>query len=189
VYMFASIDAVRDSSWTQAFAPVVNQQKVNDYMFGSPAAFANWYAHVDDSDPEWGYRTFSGEFDLLHLKKRVVGKYTGMSNVVGTAVTNIYTLFRDLIEDFTVTGAALICVAIGGLSGWTYRRRSSNVRSALFWLSAFYALILFSPIVSLFAFNGPGLAWVVGYLVLARTRRRTGLMTPLPLALQEAAAP
>ena len=188
VYMFASIDAVRDSSWTQAFAPVVNQQKVNDYMFGSPAAFANWYAHAGASDPEWGYRTFSGEFDLLHLKKRVVGKYTGMSNVVGTAVTNIYTLFRDLIEDFTVPGATLISIAIGGLAGWTYRLRSSNVRSALFWLSAFYALILFSPIVSLFSFNGPGLAWVIGWFVVVRTKWRPSLVPLSPLIRHEAAA-
>ncbi len=189
VYMFASIDAVRDTSWTQAFSPVVNQQKVNDYMFGSPAAFANWYAHADDSDPEWGYRTFSGEFDLLHLKKRVVGKYTGMSNVVGTAVTNIYTLFRDLIEDFTVPGATVISIVIGGLAGWTYRLRSSNVQRALFWLSAFYALILFSPIVSLFSFNGPSLAWVVGWLVVVRTKRRRSLIPLSPLIRQEAAAP
>ncbi|HEY6339364.1 MAG TPA: O-antigen polymerase [Candidatus Sulfotelmatobacter sp.] len=177
VGMFVFIDAAKDTSWNQGFELNPNEQRINDYMFGSSAAFADWYAHANLSDAEWGAETFAGEFDLLHLKTRITGKYLETSNVVGTEVTNVYTLFRGLIEDFTEIGAMLVAAAIGGLAGWIYRPRFKNLFGALFWLSAFYAAFLFSPLVSLFSFNGAMLAWVVGWFVLVRAN-------PQPLAFR-----
>jgi oligosaccharide repeat unit polymerase len=171
--MFVSIDAVRDATDSQGFVLDANEERLNDYMFGSPAAFAGWYAHAGLSHAEWGARTFAGEFDLLGFGKRAVGAYSENSNVVGTEVTNVYTLFRGLIEDFTECGAMLVAVCIGGLAGRVYRLRFKNVFPALFWLSAFYSAFLFSPLVSLFSFNGATLAWVVGWLVLTKVKRQT----------------
>jgi len=173
--MFASINAVRDSSWQQDFVPQAEETQLKDYMFGSPAAFADWYAHSDDSGAEWGARTFANAFDVLHLKTRVIGRYTETSNVIGTERTNVYTLFRGLIEDFTAVGASLIATCMGAGAGWVYGRSSEKPRVALFWLSAFYAAILYSPIISLFSFNGALLAWLVGWLVLMRKQPRASL--------------
>jgi len=168
--MFASINAVRDSFWQQDFVPQAAETQLEDYMFGSPAAFADWYAHSDTETPgaEWGAQTFANAFDILHLRSRIIGRYTETSNVIGTERTNIYTLFRGLIEDFTAAGAALIAVCIGGGAGWVYGRSSEKPRVALFWLSAFYAALLYSPIISLFSFNGALLAWLVAWLVFMR---------------------
>lgn len=189
VVMFASIDAVRDSSWLQAFVFDVHEQKLSNYILAPPAAFAEWYAHADVSGAEWGARTFAGEFDLLHLSTRIVGTYLEKSNVLGTESTNVYTLFRGLIEDFTPFGAALLGACIGGLAGWVYGTGSNDARRTLFWLSAFYAAFLFSPLVSLFSFNGAALAWVVAWLVLSRTKPLTSLL-PLPrLTDQEVTTP
>lgn len=177
--MFASINAVRDSSWQQDFVPQAAETQLENYMFGSPAAFADWYAHSEVSGAEWGAQTFANAFDVLHLKSRIVGRYTGMSNVVGTERTNVYSLFRGLIEDFTAGGAALIAACIGGGAGWVYGRTSEKPRAALLWLSAFYAAMLYSPLVSLFSFNGALLAWLVGWLVFMR--KQTGpLLLPQP---------
>jgi len=169
--MFASINAVRDSSWQQEFVPEAQETQLSDYMFGSPAAFADWYAHSDVSGAEWGARTFANAFDLVHLKPRIIGRYTETSNVLGTERTNIYTLFRGLIEDFTEIGAVLLAACIGGGAGWVYAGSSGRPRIAVFWLSAFYAAFLYSPIVSLFSFNGALLAWLVGWLALRRKAR------------------
>jgi len=188
VGMFASIDAVRDSSYLQAFVLDIHEQKLSNYIFGPPAAFADWYAHAEISDAEWGARTFAGEFDLLHLKTRIVGTYLEKSNVVGTETTNVYTLFRGLIEDFTAFGAALIAAVIGGLAGWVYSAGSTSTRGAIFWLSAFYATFLFSPLVCLFSFNGAALAWVVGGFALTKLKPRPRLLTLPPPTSQEATA-
>jgi oligosaccharide repeat unit polymerase len=171
VGMFGGIDIVRDSTWQQDAVFDVQGQKLVNYMFGSPAAFAEWYAHTSVSGAQWGAYTFAGEFDLLHLKTRIVGTYLEKSNVVGTESTNVYTIFRGFIEDFSAFGAALVAAGIGGLVGWMYSTRSKNVRTTLFWLSMFYSVLLFSPLVSLFSFNGAALAWVAGWFVLVRTAR------------------
>ncbi len=179
VGMFAAIDAIRDSFSVQAFVLDVSDQKLGNYIFGPPAAFAAWYSHADISGAEWGAYTFANEFDLLHLKTRIIGRYTETSNLIGTEKTNVYTLFRDLIEDFTEAGAVLIGACIGGLAGWLYCVRSKNVLGALFCLSAFYAAFLFSPIGSLFSFNGAALAWLVAWFVLARAKPLPSLTPPL----------
>jgi oligosaccharide repeat unit polymerase len=168
VGMFAGIEAVRDTSYTEDLIFDVNNQKLSKYMFGSPTAFAIWYAHADVSNPEWGAKTFAGEFGLLHLKTRTVGTYLDVTNIIGTEGTNIYTVFRGLIEDFTEVGAILIAACLGGFAGWVYGLRLENRHFTLFWLSAFYATLIYSPLVSLFSFNGAALAWIIGWVVLRR---------------------
>src|SRR5208282_482955 len=87
VGMFVWIDAAKNVTSEQGFILDPNEQRINDYMFGSPAAFADWYAHADIGDAQWGERTFAGEFELLHIKARISGRYLETSNVVGTEVT------------------------------------------------------------------------------------------------------
>jgi hypothetical protein len=126
---------------------------------------------------------------MLHLKTRIVGRYLETSNVLGTETTNVYTFFRGLIEDFTAAGAALVAAWIGGCAGWIYSRRSRNSRVALFWLSAFYASFLYSPIVSLFSFNGAALAWVVALFILIWTPYRSPVLPLDSFRGQEGATP
>jgi len=171
VGMFGSIDAIRDAKWTQALTFELHGQRLSNYMFGSPAAFADWYAHAGTTELQWGARTFAGEFEMLRLKTRTVGAYSDMTNVVGTESTNVYTLFRGLIEDFGAMGAVLIVAGIGAVVEMSFAARLKNARSSLFCLSAFYAFFLFSPLVSLFSFNGATLAWIVAWFVLRRKPR------------------
>lgn len=168
--VFSSIDAVRDSTWNQGFSPWVNEEKLSNFIFGSPAAFAAWYAHAETEDAEWGARSFAGEFDLLGLKTRLIGRYSDTSNVVGEEVTNIYTIFRGLIEDFTVFGAILVGGCVGGLAGRIYFGSLESKAGTVLFLSAFYSTLLYSPIISIFSFNGVALAWVIGWFVLTRTK-------------------
>jgi len=188
VVMFFSVDAVRDTFYLQDFVLDPHESHLSNYMFGSPAAFADWYAHADVSGAQWGALTFAGEFDLLHLRKRTLGTYLETSNVIGTELTNVYSLFRGLIEDFTVFGAALVAACIGGCAGWVYATSSRNVTGALLWLSAFYATFLFSPLVSLFTFNGAALAWLVAWLVVSSAHRRATLRFSAPFRGGEAPA-
>jgi hypothetical protein len=60
------------------------------------------------------------------------------------------------------------------VSGHAYSNRSLRLWPAL-WLSAFYAFALFSPLVCLFTYNGPILAWVVAWFVL---RQRSQAVLP-----------
>jgi oligosaccharide repeat unit polymerase len=183
VGMFAAIGGERNSKWYNAFVVDFKESQIFAYMFGTPAAFATWWdANSDIAGAEWGSRTFAGEFDLLHIRTRVVGTYPELANVVtGSEESNVYTIFRGLIEDFTPFGAVLISACLGGLASWVYVTSSSNVRGAVFWLSAFYSALLFSPMFSLFSFNGIMLAWVVAALVVFVPKPRPSIF-PMPPA-------
>lgn len=174
VFGFVAVDAVRGVPSINEFQLDPSKTQIFDFMLGSPAAFAAWYAHAEASDPEWGARTFAGVFDLLHLKVRIVGRYTDASNLIGTQCSNIYTSFRGLIEDFSAAGATLVCACLGALAGWLYiKRRETDSLGALFWLSAFYAATVYSPIICLFSFNGALLAWVVASAAMRRATVHT----------------
>jgi oligosaccharide repeat unit polymerase len=179
--MFAAIGGVRDARWYHSFVLDFQESKIFAYMFGSPAAFADWWNRNSDiSGAQWGVRTFAGEFDLLGIRTKTIGAYTDLANVVmGAEESNVYTIFRGLIEDFTPFGAVLISACVGGLASWVYVTSSKNVRGALFWLSGFYAASLFSPMFSLFSFNGVTLAWVVAGLVVFVSRPRPNVL-PVP---------
>jgi oligosaccharide repeat unit polymerase len=179
--MFAAGDSIRNT-WNSQAAPLeFDEQRLDYYIFGAPAAFAIWYANAELSGAKWGARTFAGELDLLHLGgTRTPGIYTEHCNILGTETTNVYTLFRGLIEDFTVFGAALLGACIGGLAGWVYSGNFENARRAVFWLSMFYAVFLFSPIIFLLSYNGAALAWVIGWWVLLRRRPQPSLVRFTP---------
>lgn len=177
--MFVGIDVVRDSGWIHDVMVDVHEQKLSNYMFGSPAAFATWYGNGEISDPVWGARTFAGEFDLLHIKARTLGTYSENSNIVGTEGTNVYTIFRSFIEDFGLLGAVFAAACIGGAAGWAHCRRYLAPLGSILVLSMFYGLVLFSPLNSLFSFNGPTLAWLVAAILFSAAKRASPQTSPL----------
>src|SRR5207302_45054 len=113
--------------------------------------------------------TFAGAFDLLGLRGRVIGTYTNYVNTIASENTNIFTMFRGLIEDFTLLGAAAVCGLFGYLSGKTYSSPSCRPWFIL-GLSAYYAVALFSPLFSFFSTNSPIFAFVVAAIVLGRLK-------------------
>jgi oligosaccharide repeat unit polymerase len=164
-FLFVVVDTFRGPVDTQEMHFETDNGRVRNYMFGSPAAFADWFQHPDDSSLRWGSLTFEGIYNLLGIRERILGTYTDAAQTVGQESTNIFTIFRGLIQDFTLPGAFLICGIWGFLSGNAYSSRSLRPWPAIC-LSTFYALALFTPLYCLFMFNGPILAWVVAWLVL-----------------------
>ena len=154
-----------------------NGGQVRNYIFGMPAAFAEWFDHDDHSSSlAWGALTFPRLYDLLGIHPHTLGVYTDSESTVGTEGTNIYTIFRGLIEDFTLGGAFLFCGFWGFVGGRCYSRHSLQMRPLLA-LSSYYAVALYSPIICLYGFNGPIFAWIVAWLVLKRRNRKLLLAT------------
>jgi oligosaccharide repeat unit polymerase len=173
-FVFVAIDTFRGRVDTEEVHFETDSGRVRNYMLGSPAAFADWFQHPDDSSLRWGGLTFEGLYNLLGIRERILGSYTDAAQTVGQESTNIFTIFRGLIQDFTLPGAFLICGLWGFLSGHAYSKRSLQRWPAL-GLSAFYALALFTPLYCLFMFNGPILAWAVAWFVL---RQRSQVVLP-----------
>jgi oligosaccharide repeat unit polymerase len=150
-------------------------------LFAYLGVFSSWLEHGGWANvhPAWGFYTFAGAFDLLHLGQRVPGLYTDQVTIDG-APYNIYTAFRGLIQDFTLPGA-LVALAIFGFGAQgAYRKvRLGDIRYSAA-LAAFYLFTLWSFAVGIFIYNTVLVAFLLLAVYLASIR------TPL---LRRIAAP
>jgi len=147
--------------------------RLSKYLLGAVPAFADWFHNSREQEVTMGAYTFAGVFDLFGVKQRQVGVYEQLETLAGGEETNVYTLFRGLIQDFTLPGASLFGVLLGIVAGAAARSRSANHGRNVLVLAGYYSLILFSPVISLFTYNGLILAWVVAAMVLGfRTIQR-----------------
>jgi len=168
LFLFAAVNMFRgaqDTSDASSLFLEFNSGQIRNYMFGTPAAFAEWFDHADLGKPAWGGLTFQGLYDVLHIRPKTLGTYLDSESTVGLEGTNIFTMFRGLIQDFTFFGALLICGLWGLFSGRAYAERSLDVKPVL-GLSAFYVVALYSPLFCPFAFNSTIFVWVVAWFVL-----------------------
>lgn len=131
---------------------------------GYLSAFSQWFGRTWFSYGNkigWGAFNFAGIFDQLGLHKREIGLFTESVKVNGVN-TNIYTLFRELIEDFTLGGSLLVLFAGGILAMFVYRRVIEGKALYLPALIAFYSVTLCSFATNIFNYN----SIVVGFLLL-----------------------
>jgi oligosaccharide repeat unit polymerase len=165
-----SLRHAKDATDTADLAVDFNSGQIRNYMFGMPSAFAQWFDSDAHDSVEWGALTFPGAYAVLGIRPRTLGTYNDSAQTVGLEGTNIFTMFRGLVEDFTFFGAFVFCGLWGFAGGWSYSRGCLQ-SGAILVLSAYYATTFFSPLICLFGFNGPMFTWLVAWLVL---RRRSG---------------
>jgi oligosaccharide repeat unit polymerase len=170
--IFVGIDSVRRFEGG-SLEITTDVSRLSKYLLGSVPAFTNWVHTSEEQEATMGAYTFAGVFDLLGIKQRQLGVYEEFQTLAGGEETNIYTLLRGLIQDFTLLGASLFGVLLGLLAGAAARSGSANHLRNVLVLAGYYAFIIFSPLSSLFTYNGLILAWVMAALVLGfRTRQR-----------------
>jgi oligosaccharide repeat unit polymerase len=120
---------------------------------GQIAAFGTWFGHYlqEGGDKSLGGITFAGPFDALHLKERNQGIYTE-SIAIGESETNVYTIYRGLVEDFGIAGALVFQFIMGCLASHFYAGLSRFNRWSIPALSCYYAFYLFY-LASIFSYN------------------------------------
>ena len=145
------------------------------YFFGYLSAFSIWMEHGGWGPATLGAYTVGGIFNILGLRERRMGLFEFVEIADGR-MTNVYTVFRSLMEDFTPGGAILVLFLIGIVSGMVYRRVSRGDIRYVPALAMFYAFTLWTPITSLLNYNTIIAAWVVFgmYLFLVWRVRRGG---------------
>ncbi len=183
---FFAVDTLRSHNQKQSDLQVQSDfGRVKSTAVGYLSVFSYWVDRpggLDSLHLSFGEYTFGGLLQAAGLSKREVGIYTD-TVPVGSDDSNIYTAFRGLVEDFTLLGAALICVMAGYASGKAYCLAGRGRIWDVLVLIGFYGFLLWSPIGSLFIYNGPILALIVAAVVLRRAERG-----PRRIVLQGAAA-
>jgi len=127
--------------------------RVRLMVFGHVFVFTEWFdeSYQLNLEPTYGAYTFAGPADLLGFSARTVGVYSENKHL-GSTNSNVYTYFRELIEDFTAPGALLLLCGAGAFGGWAYRGVGERHIGRLPWVILYDATALWF-IVSLFTYN------------------------------------
>ena len=145
------------------FYPIINS--IKSAVLGSTTAFTTWLQNYKQHNLAFGLYTFAGPMDIIGLNDRQLGFYSEFISLPN-GYSNIYTAFRGLIHDFSITGSILICFVIGIVAQLSYRRcRDGNV-IWLIPLSLFFAFTFYSPFISIFSSNSVTMAWIISFFVL-----------------------
>ena len=150
------------------YYPIINT--IKSVVLGSSTVFTTWLQNYNQHGVTFGLYTFAGPMDIIGLNERQLGFYSEFISLPN-GYSNIYTAFRGLIHDFTITGSILICFVIGIFSQLSYQRcRHGNV-IWLIPLSLFFAFTLFSPFISIFSSNSVTMAWIISFFVLINRKQ------------------
>jgi oligosaccharide repeat unit polymerase len=148
-------------------------------VFGSLPVFSYWFDHQASSVPlGWGTISFFGPTNLLSTRSRVPGVYNSAVSFGSGLSSNIYTMYRGLIEDFSAPGSLLVLFALGLGSRYAYGGAKRGRLPSMAVLSGFYTISIWSFFVNPFGYDTVLIGWLaftayVWGVELSRRRGRT----------------
>lgn len=123
---------------------------LNAYFIGPFSAFSMWFDTADRSTLDLGANTFSCVFRIFGIRAQEHG--TGIQ-LTDTAGTNVYTVFKHLVSDYSTFGTILISIMLGftiGIIDTKLRKgRSASINISM----VFCSVILVAFFSSLFRYT------------------------------------
>lgn len=129
--------------------------KMKTYATGHVVSFTNWFAKnytLTKIPTGFGKYTFAGPLDLIGVSDRMVGGFKIEDNHSSFINSNIFTVWRGIISDFTLPGAILLTFLISGIAQYVYVIASKTAVS-LICLPLYYSFVLYSFLISIFQYN------------------------------------
>ena len=146
-------------------------EKFVSYAVGHMHNIDMWYTSYQPTDLTWGSRTFLGISNILGIEERVQGIYPEFLNVGKNGffgISNTYTIFRPLVEDFGEVGA-MVAMFIMGVIGNMALKAVIAHRATIFnqvVLVALFAYLMWSFSASFYAYTTYLAMFVVAYILL-----------------------
>ena len=145
--------------------------EANKVALSHMAVFSDWFERrgLESRGSLPGAYTFAGIFDLLGIRKRKVGLFPEKVILRNGVKSNIYTIFRVLIEDFTPLGSLAVLFFVGFGSSTVYHRLIQGEARLMPILVAFYASVLWSLVTCIWIWNSIVAAFVlftIGFLAM-----------------------
>ena len=146
-------------------------EKFVSYAVGHMHNIDMWYTSYQPTDLTWGSRTFLGISNILGIEERVQGIYPEFLNVGKNGffgISNTYTLFRPLVEDFGEVGAMVAMFIMGVIGNMSLKAVIAH-RATIFnqvILVALFAYLMWSFSASFYAYTTYLAMFVVAYILL-----------------------
>lgn len=162
VFIFFLIQAVRGGKIDIDIFTLIDKLQV--YAIGSFNAFTIWWHTHTDLSFGFGQYTFSGLYDLL-VGGRQVGLFTEPVMISQYSSTNVYTVFRSTIEDFSLFGSLTLFFIFGLISSICFKFIFTN-RLFIVVLSTCFFVILWSFITNPIMYNTILFSWILNMFII-----------------------
>ena len=155
-------------------------QKFVTYALGQFHCFDVWYTTYEPTEYALGTKTFMGISNVLGLEDRTQGVYAefhqiGQNGYYG--ISNIFTIFRSLIEDFGEAGTLFFMLLLGIVT--TISMKNLLCRNMIFFnqvcISAAYAYLMWSFATSFFAYTSYIAMFLLAYILFRIMQKETAL--------------
>ena len=133
-------------------------EKFVSYAIGHMHNVDRWFTSYQPTDLTWGSRTFLGISNLLGIEERVQGIYPEFMNVGKNGfygISNTFTIFRPLVEDFGEVGAMVAMFVMGIFANMSLKAVTAH-RAVIFnqvVLVAIFAYLMWSFSASFYAYT------------------------------------
>ena len=161
----------RTSSSDRGSLTARSYAKIHKVAFGHIAVFSEWFDSrgLEVERPLPGAYTFAGVFDLLGIRKREVSLFTERVHLSNGKPSNIFTVFRPLMEDFTPPGSLVVLFLFGFVGSRVYQRLVQARAGTMPILVTFYASVLWSFVTCIWIWNSIIAAFILfaaGFLIM-----------------------
>ncbi|MCD9490696.1 oligosaccharide repeat unit polymerase [Photobacterium phosphoreum] len=134
---------------------IYNSDKIFIYAFGQFSAFGVWFDnninYIDNIT--YGNGLFTGIYSLIFGHQRVAGYYDTFTYIAVDKYTNVFTLSRFIIQDFTMLGAFLFLFFCGFISSIIKFFFSRYVNFLIIYFSVLLVEVIFGFSTSILSYN------------------------------------
>lgn len=158
---------------------IINQGLITfkAYLFGGIAGFTSYlrdYQLPGLNDLGWGRYSFSSLYDLLGIQKNTLGIYTNYlrksdADVMGI---NIFTAFRQFIDDFGILGTTFFMFLMGSISHVFFRKSIKGNFSAIAVMIVFYSFLVHTPFLTITVHNSILISAILPFFVLKFVKKK-----------------
>ena len=153
----------------QGLNPIIFEylfERIRAYFFGYLPAFTLWFANIESViDINSFLSTFAGPLNLVGALDRDLGFYEPIDISIYNS-TNIFTVFRSIVSDFSPLGAIILFFIIGFYFQLEFQKKRKNLFNGIIPISIFYSFTLYSPLISIFHYNSIFFSWVLIFFIL-----------------------
>ncbi len=153
-------------------------EKFVSYTLGHMHNIDLWYISHAPSQNSWGSHTFMGISNLLGTDERILGIYHEFNNIGRNGfygISNTFTIFRPLSEDFGEVGCLLSMFLMGIAANMSLKTMISHRMAVLNQtiLIALYSFLMWSFSASLFSYTSIIASYFLNYVLLKILQKET----------------
>ena len=144
------------------------------YLFGGIAAFTTYLNQGLAEDLGWGRFSFSSLYELLGIHKNEVGVYTDylrVSEINVNETTNIFTAFRQFMDDFGIIGTVFFMMFLGAISHIFFQKATRGDMSSIAFMIVFYTFLFHTPLLSITVHNSVLISAILPYFLIKTLKK------------------